>query len=257
MGIEDFNVDREDYLDSVLVLSPTVEAGAELGRLLEKRRYRWSHAESLEEAAKVAASELFDLLVLDERSSTVPIEDLLSRVQTDAALSRSAIIAIHPTVSHLRRGEASVFGERVVLLEAPLEPSAFLVKVATLLRLRKLKTEQAAFESRIASQNSELRDLNNRFRRELREAKEIQQSLFPKSLPTAPYTRFGACCMPLEAVGGDLYDIWKIDRGSYGLFIGDVTGHGLPAAFIGAMTKMALAYAPKASPDEMFAHMND
>jgi serine phosphatase RsbU (regulator of sigma subunit) len=41
------------------------------------------------------------------------------------------------------------------------------------------------------------------------------------------------------------------------MFIGDVTGHGLPAAFIGAMTKMALAYADKSSPETMFREMND
>ena len=63
--------------------------------------------------------------------------------------------------------------------------------------------------------------------------------------------------IPLEAVGGDVYDIWQIRDDTYGLFIGDVTGHGLPAAFIGAMTKMVLAYAPKESPDIMLDEMNE
>jgi sigma-B regulation protein RsbU (phosphoserine phosphatase) len=257
MGIEDFNVDLDDYADRVLVMSPNAEVGASIGELLEKRSYQWSLVCGLEAASILALETLFDLLIIDQQEPTQDAAELLAAVAADIGLSRSPALLIHPDARSFQSGAQSVFGPRVSVIPAPLEPSTLLVKVATSLRLNKIKSEQAGFESRLSSQNAQLRDLNNRFKQELKSARDIQQSLFPRSLPTAPNCVFAACCVPLEAVGGDLYDIWKIERGRYGMFLGDVTGHGLSAAFIGAMTKMALEYAPKESPEVMLAHVND
>ncbi len=257
MGIEDFDVDLDSYTDSVLVLGTSEESNRAIGDLLERRSYSWQSATSIEQAKEKAATTLFDLLVVDAQSGEQDAHELVSTLRAESSLSRSPILLIHPDAGNLQRGQESVFGDRITVLPAPLEPSAFLVKVSMRLRLGKIKTEQAGFEAELASQNAQLRDLNNRFKAELKSARDLQQSLFPKTLPSAPKSSFAAACVPLEAVGGDLYDVWKIDRGVYGLFLGDVTGHGLTAAFIGAMTKMALAYAPQQSPNEMLANVND
>ncbi len=45
---------------------------------------------------------------------------------------------------------------------------------------------------------------------------------------------------PIQSVGGDFYDIIKIDDSRYGILISDVAGHGLAAAFVGALAKMSL-----------------
>lgn len=257
MGIEDFDVDLDEFTESVLVLGTSAETNTLIGSLLEKRNYQWDSALSIEEAKTLAAAKLYDLLVLDAQSETKSAHELVSSLRDEASLSRSPIILIHPEAANLQKGQESVFGKQVTLLPAPLEASAFLVKVSTLLRLQKISTEKASFEAQLASQNAQLRDLNNRFKQELKSARDLQQSLFPKTLPSAPRSTFAAACVPLEAVGGDLYDIWKIERGRYGLFLGDVSGHGLSAAFIGAMTKMALAYAAKDTPHGLLAEVNN
>jgi serine phosphatase RsbU (regulator of sigma subunit) len=166
-------------------------------------------------------------------------------------------LVIHPQADAEAIASLAEPGRDVQYLPSPFNPSVFLVKVATLLRLRKFTNEQVSFETQIAAQNAELRDLTNRFKQELKEARSIQQSILPKKLPVAKKAVFAACFMPLEAVGGDMFDIWKIDDSRFGLFIGDVTGHGLAAAFIGAMTKMSLEYAPKQDPATMLEHMNN
>jgi len=148
-------------------------------------------------------------------------------------------------------------GSKIQVLKLPLDASELLVKASLLLRLRKNTEASAERDSKIAAQNLQLRDLTNRFKHELKEAQTIQQSIMPDSLPGCDKATFAASYIPLEAVGGDLYDIWVISPGVYGIFIGDVTGHGLSAAFLSAMTKMSLAYAPKDSPESMLYHMNE
>jgi serine phosphatase RsbU (regulator of sigma subunit)/anti-sigma regulatory factor (Ser/Thr protein kinase) len=71
-------------------------------------------------------------------------------------------------------------------------------------------------------------------------AREIQLGLLPTDLPDIPGVKFWSTYEPVSTVGGDLYDIISLGNHRYGIFIGDVAGHGLPAAFVGALAKMAL-----------------
>jgi serine phosphatase RsbU (regulator of sigma subunit) len=261
MGIEDFNIDEDDHAESILVVGGTDEHIADIGRGLNLRNYDWQHVEDLSSAKPLAIRTLFDVIIcvcagaaLNENENKP--EDLLAVIRSDSNLNRSQLIFLHENAARYVEGSGSTLGPDIPVLGLPLEISILLVKVATLLRVRKTKIDQANFESRLSAQNAELRDLNNRFKHELIEAKRIQESLLPTSLPQAPGAVFAAYCVPYEAVGGDLYDVWKIDENRYGLFIGDVTGHGMPAAFIGAMTKMALTYSSKKDPQQMFADIN-
>ena len=256
MGIEDFNLDMNEHPEQVLIISDSKLTSNRLSQLLAKRRYASTVVATVEEASQAAIKDLFDLIIIDLQASVESQEQVIAGVKGNTCLRRSSLLVIH-SADQVERHSAHDPSSEIHFLQTPFEPSAFLVKVATQLRLRKFKTEQAGFEARIATQNAELRDLTNRFKHELREARIIQQSILPKRLPTAPKTIFAACFEPLEAVGGDLFDLWKMGDSAFGLFVADVSGHGLAAAFIGAMTKMALSYAVKDGPAEMLGQMND
>ena len=47
--------------------------------------------------------------------------------------------------------------------------------------------------------------------------------------------------MPMTSVAGDFYDYIIADDHQVGLLIADVSGHGVPAALIAAMVKLAAA----------------
>ncbi len=64
-------------------------------------------------------------------------------------------------------------------------------------------------------------------------AETLQRSLLPPGLPTIPGAGLAARYLPATAdirVGGDWYDVIQLPGGKLGLTIGDVAGHGLPAA---------------------------
>src|SRR4029079_8459183 len=88
------------------------------------------------------------------------------------------------------------------------------------------------------------------------EARSIQLALLPTSLPKSSKFEIAASYQPLEEVGGDWYYARTEKSGQVSMVIADVTGHGLSAAFIGTMTKLAMTAADRENPAERLFHMN-
>ena len=75
---------------------------------------------------------------------------------------------------------------------------------------------------------------------ELAIAREIQNSILPSGVPALSSLRITAAYHPMTAVAGDFYEFIPIDQDRVGLLVADVSGHGVPAALIAAMIKMAM-----------------
>jgi serine phosphatase RsbU (regulator of sigma subunit)/anti-sigma regulatory factor (Ser/Thr protein kinase) len=93
---------------------------------------------------------------------------------------------------------------------------------------------------------------------EMETAKRIQEGLMPKELPETVNLQATAIYIPAHKVGGDLYDIMITPRQKIAILIFDVSGHGIPAALIGAMAKMLFAHNIEKfeSPAEVFKEVN-
>jgi sigma-B regulation protein RsbU (phosphoserine phosphatase) len=78
-------------------------------------------------------------------------------------------------------------------------------------------------------------------RKELEIAQRIQSSILPSSFPTSKSFRVVARYCPMSAVAGDFYEFILASDDEAGLFIADVSGHGVPAALIASMVKLAAA----------------
>jgi len=72
-----------------------------------------------------------------------------------------------------------------------------------------------------------------RMRRELALAAEVQQRLLPSCAPKGVGMEVAGFCEPARGVGGDYYDFINFDNSSQlGLAIADVAGKGMPAALL-------------------------
>jgi sigma-B regulation protein RsbU (phosphoserine phosphatase) len=95
--------------------------------------------------------------------------------------------------------------------------------------------------------------------RELEIARRIQFSLLPQRMPRVSGLTIAARYKPMTAVAGDFYDFLELDAKRLGILIADVSGHGVPAALIASMVKVALAaqrdHADR--PAAVLAGMND
>lgn len=75
-----------------------------------------------------------------------------------------------------------------------------------------------------------------RLKRELEIACEVQMGLLPKAFPRLPGASLAAQCVPALEVGGDFYDFVQIDATRWGVLVGDVAGKGVPASLMMAVS---------------------
>jgi sigma-B regulation protein RsbU (phosphoserine phosphatase) len=94
--------------------------------------------------------------------------------------------------------------------------------------------------------------------KELEVARRIQLSILPAEFPASANFRVAARYVPMTSVAGDFYDFIVSDGQQAGLLIADVSGHGVPAALIASMVKVAAnsQRAKAADPAQLLAGMN-
>ena len=76
-------------------------------------------------------------------------------------------------------------------------------------------------------------------RQELDTARRIQEAILPPGPPRAPRLAVAARYLPMTEVAGDLYDFAELEDGRTGVLVADVSGHGVAAALVSSMTKVA------------------
>jgi serine phosphatase RsbU (regulator of sigma subunit) len=72
---------------------------------------------------------------------------------------------------------------------------------------------------------------------EISAAREAQKRLMPERLPSLSNFSIAACCHPAHEVGGDFYDVFKLEEGKLGILIAEGGGKGLGSALSIAFAK--------------------
>ena len=172
------------------------------------------------------------------------------------------ILMIGEQVSDFTRQIGLECGADVCMLR-PFSNDELLAQVHSLLRLKRL-------HSRLSEKTAEFDRINKRLQQtyqqldlELELARRIQQSMLPQTLPVMPPISFAVHYRPCGRVGGDFYDVFRLDENHVGFYIADVMGHGVPASLLTIFLKKAVK--PKEisgreyrllPPDQVLAHLN-
>jgi serine phosphatase RsbU (regulator of sigma subunit) len=139
----------------------------------------------------------------------------------------------------------------VALLQTFASQAAVAIQRTGLIQMLREKINQLeAAQSELAQKE--------RLERELELARQVQQSLLPRTFPVYPGYTFAAQSEPAREVGGDFYDAFGIDDGRFGVVIGDVSDKGMGAALFMALTRsLLLAEARRElSPRQVLANVN-
>lgn len=99
-------------------------------------------------------------------------------------------------------------------------------------RLAQAYADLQAAQARIIEQQT--------LERELRLARETQESMLPRTLPRMAGFDIGARMIAARMVGGDFFDLFLLGPDSLGVVIGDVSGKGMPAALFMALVSSLL-----------------
>ncbi|MBI2453705.1 SpoIIE family protein phosphatase [Candidatus Peregrinibacteria bacterium] len=79
-----------------------------------------------------------------------------------------------------------------------------------------------------------------KLKKELEVAAHMQKQILPKVLPTIPGLEIATELIPAAEIGGDCYDFIQISADTYLFYIGDVTGHGIPAGIVASIANAIL-----------------
>ncbi len=88
--------------------------------------------------------------------------------------------------------------------------------------------------------NKKISELNRQMMDDVRTAQSLQISLLPldKQKYIQNFIDMEISYMPMQSVGGDYYDFYKLDENNLLIFLGDASGHGVYAAMIWAILKV-------------------
>jgi phosphoserine phosphatase RsbU/P len=129
-------------------------------------------------------------------------------------------------------------------IHKPFSPAVVKARVQTHLVLRGIREQLA--QQLLAIQ------------KELETARQIQLSILPTHIPKSQGLDIAARYIPMTAVAGDFYDFIFVDEKHIGILVADVSGHGMPAALIASMLKIAFAAQASlaAEPERVLSGLN-
>jgi phosphoserine phosphatase RsbU/P len=183
---------------------------------------------------------VFFLVVTHERASTIPspgialvilvplvlLIDRLAGYRSPPIKGRpvifSGLLIFFLTFSFDHLSALRIIGRHVLT-----EPFGFLALMACL---------GYVVSKRVAANEAEWISLTD----EMRAASKIQTAILPASMPTVSPWSVAARYAPMSGVAGDFYGFPRVLPNSLGIILADVMGHGVAAALIASMVKVAV-----------------
>jgi PAS domain S-box-containing protein len=98
-------------------------------------------------------------------------------------------------------------------------------------------TEHKRLTDELRSSLLQLKERNESIENDLKTAQMVQRALLPAEAPACDRLLIDFRYKPLEAVGGDYFNIQPLAEGGLSVFLSDVTGHGITAALFLSLLK--------------------
>lgn len=94
-------------------------------------------------------------------------------------------------------------------------------------------TEKRAMEQLILEQNTKMK-------KDLNFAKQLQHKILPENRIYNNTLRIASTYIPCELLGGDVYDVIEINENYIGMYIADVSGHGVTSSMMTMFIRQTL-----------------
>ncbi|MBZ5590227.1 MAG: SpoIIE family protein phosphatase [Acidobacteriia bacterium] len=231
----------------LLVVDDNPENRDMLTRRLQRRGYEVAEAENGVQALDLTARREFDVVLLDVM---MPVMDGL---ETLRRLRAGHSVAELPVIMTTAKGESDDVVQALTLgandyVTKPINLPVALARIETQLSLRRAVQEIRRLEADLAARNLDLEAANDRLsvsntrmKRDLEAAARIQQAFLPGAAPAAGGARFAWRYRPCDELAGDTLNVVPLDDRHVGVFVVDVSGHGVPAALLSVTVSRLLS----------------
>jgi sigma-B regulation protein RsbU (phosphoserine phosphatase) len=181
-------------------------------------------AENGKEALELIKTKAFDLVLLDIVMPELNGYQVLEHMKGDDTLRGIPVIMIsslenmNSVITCIKMGAED-------FLHKPYDTVLLRARIGACLEKKYLHDEAIAYKAK-------LEEANLRMRRDLKAAARIQQALLPTRLPEVNGISIAWRHNPCDELAGDTLNIIPLDDHRLGLYVLDVSGHGVPAALL-------------------------
>lgn len=195
-----------------------------LAAILQRTGYRIAEAGDGSNAIRLAREIRPDLILLDVMMPGPDGYEVCQTLQNDPLTDKIPIIFL----SARANAEDKIRGLEVGAADyvtKPFDKEEVVARVRSQLRIRNLTRE-------LVRANRELRRKQQRLDLDLQAAAVIQQNLLPRAFPKTSSLEAAWKFMPCQSIGGDIFNVTRLDEHHFAIYMLDVSGHGVPSAMV-------------------------
>jgi sigma-B regulation protein RsbU (phosphoserine phosphatase) len=206
--------------------------------------------DGLQGLAKARMEPRPELILTDYEMPELDGAGLCQAVKDDKEL-RTIPVLMLTTLSEAQNKIAGLTAGADDYIEKPKGQDDFRVLCARIhaqLRIADLRVELAERNRELAERNLEITEHNRlleaahkKFTFELDLARKVQLALMPRPPKPRGVLRLAVRYSPANQLGGDVYDIYRLENNRLGILVADVSGHGVNSAMLSGMVKALAA----------------
>jgi phosphoserine phosphatase RsbU/P len=215
---------------------------------LERKGFVVVVAEDGSRAIELVRARPFDLVLLDVLMPGLNGLEVLRELRRGfpatelPVIMATALAETGDIVEALRLGASDYVSK-------PLDFPVVLARIQVQLSLKRAIEEVVWLERSLEQRNQELTGVNARLaeanwrmERDLRAAARIQEAFLPRREPKFPQARFAWHYRPCEELAGDGLNVFALDDRHAGLYVFDVSGHGVASALLSVSLSRILSW---------------
>lgn len=243
---------------SILVVDDNPTNLSVLVDYLEHMNFEVLAAEDGESALELIGYVTPDIILLDVMMPGIDGFETCQRLKSNPKTKEIPVIfmtALANTEDKLKGFQVGA----VDYITKPIQHEEMLARLTTHLTIGNLQKVTTAQKIELEANNHRLKALNSQFEADLIFAQKVQQNLLPNSRPNWPDLDIIFYTYSAKRIGGDFYNYHLAEDDKYSIAVNDVSGHGLSAALIMAVSLSLLNVALPLSlrPRDLINHLSE
>jgi sigma-B regulation protein RsbU (phosphoserine phosphatase) len=218
--------------EKILIIDDSPEILLLLGRFLKASGYEIREAHNGQNGLKLIGEFMPDLILLDIIMPDIDGFKVCEKLKSDPDFMDIPVIFLSARSDTADKVKGLAIGGADYITK-PFDRGEVMARIENQLKIRRLTDA-------LMAANLELMQKQKNLDEDLQAAAGIQQGLLPQKLPEIQQLNIAWKFMPSEKIGGDIFNVIRLDEDHVAFYMVDISGHGVPAALVTFSVSQAL-----------------